>query len=176
MRSGDEIRVGGYINYFLQTESHIIYSHNSQARVMASLLSLLTVLTVAQPPITTPYEPPPLLPSPFMPTTPPLLPSPLMPTTPPLLPSPLMPTTPSTHPGVLMSAMITPQTLGAYIIEIEVDTPPVNQLMIIDTGSNVTWFQCKPCNCYLTPGIFDPLVSTSILAMPCDSTTCNYLD
>jgi hypothetical protein len=151
MRSGK--RVGGYIDYFLQTESRIIHSHNSQARVMASLLSLLTVLTVAQPPTTTPYKPPPLLP-----------------------PSPFMPTAPSTHPGVLLSAVIFPQTLGVYIIEIEVGTPPVSQLMLIDTGSDVTWFQCKPCNCYLTPGIFDPLVSTSILVVPCDSTACNYLD
>ena len=69
-----------------------------------------------------------------------------------------------------------PQTLGAYIIEIEVGTPPISQLMIIGTGSDVTWFQCKPCNYCLTPGVFDPLVSTSILAVPCDSIACNYLD
>jgi hypothetical protein len=36
MRSGK--RVGGYIDYFLQTKSRIIHSHNSQARVMVSPL------------------------------------------------------------------------------------------------------------------------------------------
>jgi hypothetical protein len=124
MRSGK--RVGGYIDYFLQNESRIIHSHRSQTRVMVSRLSLLTVLIVAQPPTTTPYKPPPLLTSPFMPTA------------------------PSIPPGVLLSAVIFPQTLGVYIIEIEVGTPPVSHLMLINTGSDVTWFQCKPCNCYLT--------------------------
>ncbi|XP_059453349.1 protein ASPARTIC PROTEASE IN GUARD CELL 2-like [Corylus avellana] len=111
---------------------------------MASLLSLLTVLTVAQPPTpNTSYKPPvPLLPP----------------------------------PGLLMSAVIFPQTFGgAYVISIGVGTPPVNQLMIIDTGSDITWFQCKPCNCYQMPGVFDPLNSTSISVVPCDSSACNQL-
>jgi hypothetical protein len=117
--------------------------NNSQARVMASLLSLLTVLTVAQPLTTTPYAPPPI--------------------------------TQSTPHGLLMSAVIFPQTYGAYVVEIEVGTPPVRQLMIIDTGSDVTWFQCKPCNCYEMPGVYDPLNSTSISVVPCDSPACNQL-
>ena len=47
-----------------------------------------------------------------------------------------------------------------YLMKIKVGTPPVEQLAITDTGSDLTWIQCKPCiHCYnqtLPP--FDPIV------------------
>jgi hypothetical protein len=80
-----------------------------------------------------------------------------------------------------MSAEIFPETagLGEYFTQIEVGyvgTPPVSQFMVIDTGSDITRFQCKPCNCEQTPGHgFDPLNSTSFSIVPCDSAACNHL-
>jgi hypothetical protein len=71
--------------------------------------------------------------------------------------------------------MIFPVTLGAYSIPIGVHTPPVSQLMIIDMGSDITWLRCKPCNCYQMLSVFDPLSSTSISIVPCDSAACNRL-
>ncbi|XP_059455629.1 protein ASPARTIC PROTEASE IN GUARD CELL 2-like [Corylus avellana] len=77
-----------------------------------------------------------------------------------------------------ISAEIFPQTVGhgSYFTEIEVGTPPVSQFMVIHTGSDTTWFQCKPCDCDQTPGLgFDPLNSTSFSVVPCASNACNHL-
>jgi hypothetical protein len=54
-----------------------------------------------------------------------------------------------------MSTVISPQPfeVGAYFIQIEVGTPPVSQYMVIDMGSDFTWFQCKSCNCFQSPGL-----------------------
>ena len=93
--------------------------------------------------------------------------------------SPSSPTpTPTATQPIFMSAEIFPQTIGvgAYFTQIEVGTPPVTQFMAIHTGSDVTWFQCKPCNCDQTPGLgFDPLNSTSFSVLPCSSAACNHL-
>jgi hypothetical protein len=88
-----------------------------------------------------------------------------------------LPTMASSSPN-FMSAEIFPQTigLGSYFTEIEVGTPPVSQFMVIDTGSDMTWFQCKPCDCDQTPGHgFDPLNSTSFSVVPCASDACIQL-
>ncbi|KAE8055951.1 hypothetical protein FH972_012759 [Carpinus fangiana] len=116
-------------------------------------LTLLTVSAFAQPPTTTSYAP---LRSPSPPPCP-------------------LPTTPPTLLNILMSAVIFRLTLGAYSIPIGVRNPPVNQLMIIDMGSDNMWFWCKTCNSYQMPGIFDAFNSTSISVVPCDSAACNQL-
>ncbi|XP_047306603.1 aspartic proteinase CDR1-like [Impatiens glandulifera] len=38
---------------------------------------------------------------------------------------------------------------SAYLMEIYVGTPPVKQMMELDTGSDLSWTQCHPCvNCF----------------------------
>ncbi|CAN1176589.1 Aspartic proteinase CDR1 [Linum perenne] len=51
---------------------------------------------------------------------------------------------------------------GEYLITIFIGTPPFEILAIADTGSDITWTQCKPCtNCYTQKGpTFDPASST----------------
>ncbi|KAE8124636.1 hypothetical protein FH972_019502 [Carpinus fangiana] len=80
--------------------------------------------------------------------------------------------------STFMSAVIFPRSfgVGVYFIQIKVGTPPVSQYMVLDTGSDLTWFQCKPCNCFQSPGlVFDPLNSTSLSVVPCDSAPCSHL-
>ena len=35
---------------------------------------------------------------------------------------------------------------GEYLLEYSIGTPPVQILSIVDTGSELIWLQCKPCN------------------------------
>ena len=37
---------------------------------------------------------------------------------------------------------------GEYLLEYSVGTPPVQILGIADTGSELIWLQCKPCNVF----------------------------
>ncbi|KAK9683485.1 hypothetical protein RND81_10G144300 [Saponaria officinalis] len=66
---------------------------------------------------------------------------------------------------------------GAYIMELYVGTPPVRQLGIVDTGSDLIWTQCQPCvKCYnQTLPIFDPTKSASYKAKSCNSEACKAL-
>ena len=62
-------------------------------------------------------------------------------------------------------------------MSITIGTPPTNVLAIADTGSDLTWVQCKPCQqCYKENGpIFDKEKSSSYKSEPCDSRNCNAL-
>jgi hypothetical protein len=77
-----------------------------------------------------------------------------------------------------MSAEIFPKPfgLGVYSIRIGLGNPPLSQNMVIDIGSDVTWFECKPCNCDQTLGrlVFDPLNSSSFFMVPSDDAACNH--
>jgi len=66
---------------------------------------------------------------------------------------------------------------GEYIVTAGIGTPPQNQFLIIDTGSDVTWTQAQPCRrCYSQKGpIFDPSKSSSYKRLPCTSSTCTEL-
>ncbi|KAI3920181.1 hypothetical protein MKX01_017838 [Papaver californicum] len=58
-------------------------------------------------------------------------------------------------------------------------TPPRQLLAIMDTGSDLTWIQCKPCaHCYnQTAPVFDPKKSSTYIDVPCASRTCeNFHD
>lgn len=66
---------------------------------------------------------------------------------------------------------------GNYIVNIGIGTPSKNQTVVFDTGSDLTWIQCKPCvSCYQqkTP-IFDPSNSTSYSSISCLSDVCQSL-
>ncbi|CAK9278804.1 unnamed protein product [Sphagnum jensenii] len=58
-------------------------------------------------------------------------------------------------------------------------TPPREVLATVDTGSEMFWLQCKPCqDCYNQTGpIFNPARSSSFRTLPCSSPVCkvNYL-
>ncbi|XP_057766812.1 aspartic proteinase CDR1-like [Salvia miltiorrhiza] len=63
---------------------------------------------------------------------------------------------------------------GEYLMKIKIGTPPVEQLGIADTGSDLTWTQCKPCtHCYKqTLPLFDPSRTSSYRPVSCESEQC----
>ncbi|KAK7283924.1 hypothetical protein RIF29_13673 [Crotalaria pallida] len=63
---------------------------------------------------------------------------------------------------------------GEYLMEYSIGTPPFKVLGILDTGSDIIWLQCKPCNpCYnQTTPIFDPSKSSTYKTIPCTSQKC----
>ncbi|XP_047335653.1 aspartic proteinase CDR1-like [Impatiens glandulifera] len=69
------------------------------------------------------------------------------------------------------------RTGSLYLMEIYIGTPPVKQLVVADTGSEVTWTQCLPCvNCYQQKKImFNSQKSSSYKVLPCNSDTCKDL-
>ncbi|KAH7658977.1 Aspartic peptidase A1 family protein [Dioscorea alata] len=78
---------------------------------------------------------------------------------------------------------------GDYLMELEIGTPPVKIAAVADTGSDLVWVQCKPCDkCYnQTDPIFDPNKSSTFngsvscndeicLAIPTSDCTDNHCD
>ncbi|KAH6831255.1 Eukaryotic aspartyl protease family protein [Perilla frutescens var. hirtella] len=63
---------------------------------------------------------------------------------------------------------------GEYVMKIMIGTPPVEQLGIADTGSDLLWTQCNPCKqCYnQTLPLFDPSKSSSYRTVSCNSDQC----
>ncbi|CAJ2639527.1 unnamed protein product [Trifolium pratense] len=73
---------------------------------------------------------------------------------------------------------ITPFMGLGYMMNYSIGTPPVQLYGAIDTGSDLIWFQCKPCSkqCFnQTSPMFDPLKSSTYKTIPCSSPTCKYL-
>lgn len=60
---------------------------------------------------------------------------------------------------------------------VQVGTPPKDVIATIDTGSDIFWLQCKPCQqCYQQIGpVFDPTQSTSFSTLNCASPICTQL-
>ncbi|CAK9184141.1 unnamed protein product [Ilex paraguariensis] len=58
-----------------------------------------------------------------------------------------------------------------------IGNPPVESLAVADTGSDLVWIQCAPCdNCYAQDSpIFDPVKSSTYMDLPCDSSSCQAL-
>lgn len=63
---------------------------------------------------------------------------------------------------------------GEYLMKIKIGTPPVEQLVIADTGSDLLWTQCKPCtHCYKQElPLFDPSRTSSYRTVACHSDQC----
>lgn len=61
-----------------------------------------------------------------------------------------------------------------YMESIGVGEPAQHFYIIMDTGSDVTWVQCKPCfSCYKkSDPIFDPSASSSYAPVPCGAKHC----
>ncbi|TVU11474.1 hypothetical protein EJB05_45062, partial [Eragrostis curvula] len=82
-------------------------------------------------------------------------------------------------------AVLMPTHLGnyvdslEYIVTVGYGTPAVEQVVLLDTGSSLSWVQCKPCN----PGacspqkdpLFDPSRSSTYKPVPCNSDVCRRL-
>ncbi|CAL5054647.1 unnamed protein product [Urochloa decumbens] len=76
-----------------------------------------------------------------------------------------------------------PTTLGTsldtleYVITVGIGSPDMIQTMLIDTGSDVSWVQCKPCSqCHSQADpLFDPSLSTTYSPISCMSETCAEL-
>nr|GMC72845.1 aspartic proteinase CDR1-like [Ipomoea batatas]GMD21846.1 aspartic proteinase CDR1-like [Ipomoea batatas]GMD83735.1 aspartic proteinase CDR1-like [Ipomoea batatas]GME05895.1 aspartic proteinase CDR1-like [Ipomoea batatas]GME16920.1 aspartic proteinase CDR1-like [Ipomoea batatas] len=64
---------------------------------------------------------------------------------------------------------------GGYVMKYSIGTPPFETYGIADTGSDVTWTQCKPCiDCFpQSLPIFDPKHSKSYKTTTCDSDACS---
>ncbi|KAJ1282684.1 hypothetical protein BS78_03G070800 [Paspalum vaginatum] len=70
------------------------------------------------------------------------------------------------------------QGSGEYFSRVGVGSPARELYLVLDTGSDVTWVQCQPCaDCYQqSDPVFDPALSASYAAVPCDSARCRDLD
>ncbi|XP_050268215.1 aspartyl protease family protein At5g10770-like isoform X1 [Quercus robur] len=67
---------------------------------------------------------------------------------------------------------------GNYIVTVGLGTPKTDQTLAFDTGSDLTWAQCKPCagQCYKqVDPIFDPSRSTSYTNISCPTPLCTQL-
>ncbi|KAF8033149.1 hypothetical protein BT93_D1910 [Corymbia citriodora subsp. variegata] len=61
-----------------------------------------------------------------------------------------------------------------FVVTIGLGTPKVDLTLIFDTGSDITWTQCKPClGCYPQKDpLFEPSKSTT--SSPCSASNCTY--
>lgn len=66
---------------------------------------------------------------------------------------------------------------GAFLTSFYLGTPPRNVTAIMDTGSDLVWQQCKPCDvCFSQPdAIFDPSQSTTYKTVSCIDQLCQAL-
>ncbi|KAI8565863.1 hypothetical protein RHMOL_Rhmol03G0294000 [Rhododendron molle] len=64
----------------------------------------------------------------------------------------------------------------SFLVNFSIGQPPVPQLVVMDTGSNLLWIQCLPritCFDQLSP-IFDPSKSTTYTNLSCNSSYCVF--
>ncbi|KAJ1413541.1 Xylanase inhibitor, C-terminal [Sesbania bispinosa] len=76
-------------------------------------------------------------------------------------------------PSSTAETIVTPDS-GEYLMSYSIGTPPFQLFGIVDTGSDIVWLQCKPCEtCYnQTSPMFDPSKSTTYRTTSCSSTLC----
>ncbi|XP_034578883.1 aspartyl protease family protein At5g10770 isoform X2 [Setaria viridis] len=67
---------------------------------------------------------------------------------------------------------------GNYIVSVGLGTPRKDFSVVFDTGSDLSWVQCKPCkDCYEQQDpLFDPAQSSTYAAVPCGDPHCRGLD
>ncbi|KAJ1400166.1 Xylanase inhibitor, C-terminal [Sesbania bispinosa] len=70
------------------------------------------------------------------------------------------------------------QGSGEYFVRIGVGSPPRNQYVVIDSGSDIIWVQCQPCTqCYhQSDPVFNPADSSSYAGVSCGSTVCSRVE
>ncbi|XP_050225172.1 aspartic proteinase CDR1-like [Mercurialis annua] len=79
-------------------------------------------------------------------------------------------------PSSAESDVITNQ--GEYLMTFSLGTPAFDILAIADTGSDLIWTQCKPCNdCYEQDApLFDPKASKTYRDFSCNTSQCGLLE
>uniref|UniRef100_A0A0E0QSW1 Peptidase A1 domain-containing protein n=1 Tax=Oryza rufipogon TaxID=4529 RepID=A0A0E0QSW1_ORYRU len=67
---------------------------------------------------------------------------------------------------------------GNYVVSVGLGTPAKQYAVIFDTGSDLSWVQCKPCaDCYEQQDpLFDPSLSSTYAAVACGAPECQELD
>ncbi|KAJ3694709.1 hypothetical protein LUZ60_000086 [Juncus effusus] len=82
----------------------------------------------------------------------------------------------------LVNAPLTPGTsvgVGNYITKIGLGTPATSYVMVVDTGSSLTWLQCSPCvvSCHAQAGrVFNPKTSNTYHSVDCSASECSSLE
>ncbi|XP_073359939.1 aspartyl protease family protein At5g10770-like [Aegilops tauschii subsp. strangulata] len=70
-------------------------------------------------------------------------------------------------------------TTTIEVVTLGLGTPAVEQVLLMDTGSDLSWVQCAPCNstdCYPQKDpLFDPRKSSTYAPIPCGSDLCKSL-
>ncbi|XWS42799.1 hypothetical protein CRYUN_Cryun16bG0045400 [Craigia yunnanensis] len=66
---------------------------------------------------------------------------------------------------------------GEYLMKISIGTPAFDIVAIADTGSDLIWTQCKPCNqCFKQDApLFDPSRSSTYKTISCSASQCENL-
>lgn len=85
--------------------------------------------------------------------------------------------------AVEQSDATVPTTLGTslntleYVITVGLGSQAATQTLLIDTGSDVSWVQCKPCpQCHdQADALFDPAASSTYAPFSCGSAACAQL-
>ncbi|KAM4077585.1 hypothetical protein ACJW30_12G149500 [Castanea mollissima] len=73
------------------------------------------------------------------------------------------------------SSVIAETKHQGFMANISIGSPPIPQLLIMDTGSSVSWTQCQPCTHCFTQAlpIFNPPQSATYRLLPCSSPICH---
>ncbi|KAG1338621.1 Peptidase A1 [Cocos nucifera] len=68
--------------------------------------------------------------------------------------------------------------IADHLMKFSIGTPPVQVLVVMDTGSDLVWSRCKPCvDCIgRSVPLFDPQQSSTYIELSCDSPQCKALD
>ncbi|GAB2211683.1 hypothetical protein Drorol1_Dr00025012 [Drosera rotundifolia] len=66
---------------------------------------------------------------------------------------------------------------GEYLMRIAIGSSRSPAIAILDTGSDLIWFQCKPCKpCFSQPSpTFNPKTSSTYKLLPCNNKYCQAL-
>ncbi|KAI3879464.1 hypothetical protein MKX03_014084 [Papaver bracteatum] len=77
-----------------------------------------------------------------------------------------------------ITSTVVPGVVGDYLMLLAVGTPALPLLAVADTGSDIIWFQCTPCDvCFpqtLSP-VFSPENSSTYQNIPCATKECDAL-
>ncbi|WOL12341.1 hypothetical protein Cni_G21107 [Canna indica] len=69
--------------------------------------------------------------------------------------------------------------VGNYVARIGLGTPPKSYVVVVDTGSSLSWVQCSPCRVYChsqVGSVFDPSGSATYRPVSCTSPECDGLE
>ncbi|RZS06721.1 hypothetical protein BHM03_00037433 [Ensete ventricosum] len=68
--------------------------------------------------------------------------------------------------------------VGNYVTRVGLGTPVKTYVMVVDTGSSLSWLQCSPCrvSCHSQVGaVFDPAASATYRSVSCSAPECGGL-